>query len=81
MKGAEEVNMGIDGIVLNMKQSSRWKMKESEEEHVTTAHSSAIDRNEDTLPMRTVHANRAVTVPSGQQAKQIKELVGIAHKT
>ena len=81
MKGAEEVNMVIDGVVLNMKESSRSKMKESEEEYVATAHSSSIDGDDDTLPIRTVQANRPVTVPSGRQAKQIKELVDIAHKT
>ena len=73
--------MGIGGVVLNMKESSRSQMKESEEEHVATAHSSTIDGNEDTLPMCMVHDNLTVTVPSGQQAKQIKELYDIAHKT
>ena len=36
MTDAEEVNMGSDGIVLNMKESSRSKMKEIEDEHLIT---------------------------------------------
>ena len=40
MDGKEELNMGRDGIVLNMKESLRSRMKESEEEHVSNAHRS-----------------------------------------
>ena len=81
MNGAEEVNMGSDGIVLSMKESSRSKMKETEDEHVSNAHSTKQDDDDDTLPMRTAHANEATKVPSGRQATQIKELVDIAHRT
>jgi len=81
MNGAEEVNMGSDGIVLNMKESLRSKMKETEDEHVSNAHSTKQDVDDNTLPMRTVHANEAIKVPSGRQAEPIKELVDIAHKT
>ena len=81
MNGAEEVNMGSDGIVLNMKESSRSKMKETEDEHVSNAHSTKQDDDDDTLPMRTVHANEAIKVPSGRQAEPIKELIDIAHNT
>ena len=81
MNGAEDVNMGSDGIVLNMKESLRSKMKETEDEHVSNAHSTKQDDDDDTLPMRTVHANEAIKVPSGRQAEPIKELIDIAHKT
>ena len=81
MNGAEEVNMGSDGVVLNMKESSRSKMKETEDEHVSNAHSTKQDDDDNTLPMRTVHANEAIKVPSGRQAEPIKELIDIAHKT
>ena len=81
MNGAEEVNMGSDGVVLNMKESARSKMKETEDEHVSNVHSTDQDVGDDTLPMRTVHANQAIKVPSGRQAEPIKELVDIAHKT
>ena len=37
------------------------------------------DDNE--LPMRTVHANERIKVPSGRQAEQIKEFIDIAHQT
>jgi len=81
MNGAEEINMGSDGVVLNMKESSISKMKETEDEHVSNAHSTKQDDDDDTLPMRTVHANEATKVPLGRQATQIKELVDIAHRT
>ena len=81
MNGAEEVNMGSDGIVLSMKESLRSKMKETEDEHVSNAHSTKRDDDDDTLPMRTAHANEATKVPSGRQATQIKQLVDIAHRT
>ena len=76
MNGAEEVNMGLDGIVLNMKESSRSKMKKTKDEHVSNAHSTKQDKGDDTLPMRT-----AIKVPSGRQAEPIKEIIDIAHKT
>ena len=81
MNGAEEVNMGSDRIVLNMKESLRSKKKEVEDEHVSNAHSTKKDDDDNTLPMRTVHANKAIKIPSGRQAEPIKELVDIAHKT
>ena len=81
MNGAEEVNMGSNGVVLNMKESARSKMKETEDEHVSNVHSTKQDVDDDTLPMRTVHANQEVKVPSGMQAEPIKELIDIAHKT
>ena len=73
--------MGSDGIVLNMKESPRSKMKETEDEHVSNSHSTKQDEDDNTLPMRTVHANEAINVPSGRQAAPIKELIDIAHKT
>ena len=81
MNSAEEVNMESDDIVLKMKESSRSKMKETENEHVSNAHSTKQDKDTDTLPMRTMHANEAIKVPSGRQASPIKELINIAHKT
>ena len=81
MNGADEVNMGSDGVVLNMKENAKSKMKETEDEHVSNVHSTKHDDCDDTLPLRTVHANEAIKVPSGMQAEPIKELVNIAHKT
>ncbi len=66
MNGTEEVNMGSDGVVLNMKESSRSKMKETEDEHVSNAHSTKQDDDDYTLPMRTVYANEEIKVPSGR---------------
>ena len=56
-------------------------MKESEEEHVSNAHRSENNDDDDVLPMRTVHANDNIKVPLGRQAQQIKELADIARKT
>ena len=82
MNGAEEVNMGSNGIVLNMKESARSKMKDMEEEHVSNVHSSNDTADDDrNLPMRTVHANESTKVPSGLQAEPIKELETIARQT
>ena len=81
MEGAEEVNMGTDGVVMKMKESTRSKMKEAEDEYVSKAHSTADDDGDDTLAMRTVHANEINTVPTGRQTEQIKSLIDIAHKT
>ena len=81
MNGAEEVNMGSDGIVLNMKETARSKMKETEDEHVSNVHSTKQDVDDGTLPMRTVHANQEIKVPAGKQAEPINELIDIAHKT
>ena len=54
-------------------------MKETEDEHVSNVHSTKQDVDDDTLPMRTVHANQAIKVPSGRQAEPIRELIDIAH--
>ena len=64
MSGADEVNMGANGIVLNMKESSRSKMKETEEEHVSSAHSTKHDDNDNALSMHAVCANESTKVPS-----------------
>ena len=75
MNGAEEVNMGTNGIVLNMKESSRSKMKAMEDEHVSNAHSTKHDNIGNALPMCIVHVNNSIKVQSERQVQQIKELV------
>ena len=82
MNGADEANVASDGIVLNMKETTRSNLKETEDEHVSNVHCATQDVDDDgALPMRTVHANESVQVPSGRQAEQIKEFVDIARKT
>ena len=81
MNGTEEVNIKSNGVILNMKESARSKMKETKDEHVSNVHSTKQDIDDDTLPMRTVHANQEIKVPSGRQAEPIKELINVAHKT
>ena len=94
MNGADEVNMGTNGVVLKMRENPKSQLKETEDEHVSNIHSARMnhkdlgnggndndDDNDDVLPVRTAHANETITVPSGRQAEQIKELIDIAHKT
>jgi len=95
MNGADEVNMGTDGVVLKMKETPKSQLKETEDEHVSNIHSARMnhkkdldnggndddDNDDDISPMRTAHANKTIKVPSGRQEKQIKELIDIAHKT
>ena len=93
MNGADEVNMGTDGVVLKMKENPKSQLKETEDEHVSNIHSAWMnhkdldnggndddDDDDDIFPMRTAHTNETVKVPSGRQAKPIKELIDIAHK-
>ena len=82
MNGADEANVASDGIVLTMKETTRSNLKETEDEHVSSAHRATQDTGDGgVLPVRTVHANEPVQVPSGWQAEQIKEFVDIARKT
>ena len=103
MNGADEVNMGTNGVVLKMKENPRSRLQETEDEHVSNVHSTNMthkdlhnydddhddddhDDDEDNddnneLPMRTVHANDRIKVPSGRQAEQIKEFIDIARET
>ena len=86
MNGAKEVNMGTDGVVLEMKETSKSQLKETEDEHVSNVHSADISHESNNyqdlaLPMQTVHANKSMKVPSGRQAKPIKELIDIAQMT
>ncbi len=85
MNGAKEVNMGMDGVVLEMKETSKSQQKETEDEHVSNVHSANATHEKDddedlALPMQTVHANKTMKVPLGRQAKQIRELIDVAHK-
>ena len=86
MNGAEEVNMAMDGVLLKMKETSKSQLKETEADHVSNVHSADIPQENDNdrdlaLPMQTTHANKSMKVPSGRQAKTIKELIDIAQKT
>ena len=81
MNGKEEVNVGPDAVELNVKETTKSKQQSNEDEYVSTAHIPNGNSEEDSLPMRTVHANETRTVPSGRQAEPIKELVEIARNT
>ena len=42
MNGADEVNMGTNGVVLNMKENPKSRLQETEDEHVSNVHSANI---------------------------------------
>ena len=69
MNGVEEFNMDMDGVALQMKETSKSQLKETEADHVSNVHSADIphENNNDrdlALPMQTVHANKSMKVPS-----------------
>ncbi len=70
MAGADELNMGSDGVVLEKKESAHTKMKESKEEFVSKAHITANNDEDNALLMRTVHANETNTLPTVRQSQQ-----------
>ncbi len=65
MAGADDMNMGSYGVVLEIKESAHTKMKESDEEFVSKAHSTANDNEDNALSMLTVHENETNAVPTG----------------
>ena len=98
MNGADEVNMGTNGVVLDMKENPKSRLWDTEDEHVSNVHSTNITRkdlhnddddhdddedydDDNELPIRTLHANDKIKVPSGRQAEQIKESIDIARET
>ena len=42
MNGADEVNMATNGIILNMKENSKSRLNDTEDEHVSNVHSANI---------------------------------------
>ena len=56
-------------------------MKESEEEYLSIAYNTKNKDDDKRITMRTVHANKMNTVPTGCQANNIKEFVDIGNKT
>ena len=81
MEGKEEVNVGMEGLELNIKDTPRSKKQDEEEEYVSKSHCTEQDVQDENLTMRTVHANEKITIPSGRQAEPIKRLIEIAKKT
>ena len=46
MNGADEVNMGTDGVVLKMKENPKSQLKETEDEHVSNIHSAWMNHKD-----------------------------------
>ena len=42
MNGADEVNMGTNGIVLDMKENPKSRLRDTEDEHVSNVHSTNV---------------------------------------
>ena len=81
MKGSNEVNVGTNGIELNILNRPFSVRQDEEEEYVSKSHSTTNATDTEGLEMRTVHANERITIPSGRQAEPIQQLVQVAKVT
>ena len=81
MDGKEEVNLGTEGVNLDIKCTARSKKENEEEEYVSKSHETETNDDDGCFPVHTVHANETRTVPSGRQAEPINEFVEIAKQT
>jgi hypothetical protein len=81
MKGSNEVNVGTNGIELNILNRPFSVRQDEEEEYVSKSHSTTNATDTEGLEMRTVHANERITIPSGRQAEPIQQLVQVAKET
>ena len=57
MKGKEEVNVGTEGVELDIICTQRPKKENEEEEYVSKAHNTEQDDVDEDLPVQTIHAN------------------------
>lgn len=81
MNGSGEANIASQAEILSMKMSARAKILEEEEEYVSPAHKEIVDGTKYGLPMETMHANESDSVPSGDEAEMVKELMEAAKDT
>ena len=81
MDGKEEVNLGTEGVNLDIKCTSHSKKENKEEEYVSKSHETETNDNDGDFPVHTVHANGTRRVPSGRQAEPINEFVEIIKQT
>jgi hypothetical protein len=82
MNGKAEANIASEAEVLHMKKmSTRTKILEEEEEYVSPAHKETVEASKYGLPMETMHANETDSVPSGNEAQMVKELIGVARES
>ena len=81
MGGKEKVNLGTEGVNLDIKCTLRSNKENKEEEYVSKSHETETNDNDGNFPVHTVHANETRKVPSGRQAEPINEFVEIAKET
>ena len=81
MDGKEEVNLGTEGVNLDIRCTSRSKKENEEEEYVSKSHETEMNDVNDDFQVHTVHANETRRVPSGRQAEPMNEFVEIAKRT
>lgn len=81
MGESDEVNVGTDGIELEIQSRPFSVRQDEEDEFVSKAHCTAMAADDGGIEIRTVHANEKVTIPSGRQAAPIQQLVNIAKET
>ena len=81
MKGKEEVNLGTQGVNLDIKSTPRSTKENEEEEYVSKSHDTEQGDDDGDFPVHTLHANETRRVPSGRESEPIKEFVEIAKET
>ena len=81
MKGKDESNLSTTASAINVAQTARSRLAESEKEHVSRAHELGSDRVYSDLEALAMHANASPTLPSGEAAEPINELIRIAQNT
>ena len=81
MKGKDESNLSTTASAINVAQSARSRLAESEKEHVSRAHELGSDHVYSDLEALAMHANASPTLPSGEAAEPINELIRIAQIT
>ena len=80
MENKKEVNLcSAQALEVDINSTPRSKRENVEDEHVAMAHSTR--EAEGSISMKTMHANESSKIPSGSDAKIIKDLVEIAKHT
>ena len=82
MEGNEEANLATVAEEIDVKETARSKLAENEQEYVSRCHAQNPDSDEDdVLPVAGMHANEKPSVPRGEQAAPIRELIDVAKET
>ena len=85
MNGQNEANIGTQALILETKDTQRYKINVTEEEVVSNGHQQSKNSNliQDSCDMDIgcMHASENNTLPTGMNAEIMKSFVEIAKKT